>query len=149
MLARVVASLALLFGCAHPPAPRGFAASDDAAVRAVLAEQQAAWNAGDLAGFMAGYARSEQLVFTSGANIRNGWQATHDKYVAKYGRDKASMGTLAFEVLQVQPIGADGAVVLGRWRLTDTPVAGSGVFSVVLERRPEGWKVIHDHTSSD
>jgi ketosteroid isomerase-like protein len=44
---------------------------------------------------------------------------------------------------------ADGAVVLGRWRLTETPNAGSGVFSVVLERRPEGWRIIHDHTSAD
>jgi ketosteroid isomerase-like protein len=39
-------------------------------------------------------------------------------------------------------------VVLGRWRLTETAQAGSGVFSVVVERRPEGWRIVHDHTSS-
>ena len=44
---------------------------------------------------------------------------------------------------------AFAAIVLGRWKLTETPNAGSGVFSVVLERRPEGWRVIHDHTSAD
>ena len=59
------------------------------------------------------------------------------------------MGQLAFQVLEVQPAGPDAAVMLGRWRLTDTPQAGSGVFSIVFERRPEGWRVIHDHTSSD
>ena len=25
----------------------------------------------------------------------------------------------------------------------------SGVFSVVLERRPEGWRIVPDHTSSE
>ena len=59
------------------------------------------------------------------------------------------MGTLGFEILGIQHLGADGAVVLGRWKLTNTPNAGSGVFSVVLERRPEGWRVVHDHTSAD
>jgi beta-aspartyl-peptidase (threonine type) len=71
------------------------------------------------------------------------------RYRTRYGGDKAGMGQLAFEVLQVQPLGADGAVVLGRWRLTGTPKAASGVFSVVFERRPEGWRIVHDHTSLD
>ncbi len=98
---------------------------------------------------MAGYAQSPELVFTSGSKIRRGWQETHDKYKAKYGSDPSTMGRLSFEVLGVQALGADGAVVLGRWTLTDTPQAGSGVFSVVLARTAEGWKVVHDHTSSD
>jgi ketosteroid isomerase-like protein len=59
------------------------------------------------------------------------------------------MGKLSFEVIDVQPAGADGAVMLGRWRLTDTPAAGSGVFSIVFERHRDGWRIIHDHTSSD
>ena len=58
------------------------------------------------------------------------------------------MGRLGFEILGVQPVGADGAVVLGRWQL-DGPAAGSGIFSVVVERRSEGWRVIHDHTSTE
>ena len=128
--------------------PRAFTAGDRAAVEAVLAAQADAWNRGDLAGYMDGYARTDDLVFTSGAQIRRGWQETRDKYQARYGSDPSTMGRLTFELLGVQPVGADGAVVLGRWRL-DGPQAGSGVFSVVLERRPEGWRVVHDHTSSD
>lgn len=134
-------------GASVPPT-RAFGAHDEQAVRAVLTAQQDAWNAGDIEGFMAGYARSDALVFTSGGNIRRGWQETHDKFVARYGAAKDTMGTLAFEILGVQPIGADGAVVLGRWSL-DGPNAGAGVFSVILERQPDGWKVVHDHTSSD
>jgi len=72
----------------------------------------------------------------------------YDHYVARYGNDRASMGTLAFEVISIDAVGADGAIVLGRWKLTDTPAAGDGVFTVVLARRPEGWRIVHDHTSS-
>jgi ketosteroid isomerase-like protein len=114
-----------------------------------LAAQAEAWNRGDLAAYMDGYARTPELVFTSGGNVRRGWDETFAKYRARYGADPSTMGRLAFEILGVQAIGSDGAVVLGRWILTDTPVAGRGVFSVVLERRPEGWRVVHDHTSSD
>lgn len=138
-----------LVGCATTrPAPRAFGQDDERAVRDVLAAQVTAWNAGDLEGFMAGYARSDALVFTSGGKVRRGWQETHDKFVATYGAARDTMGQLVFEVLGVQPVGADGAVVLGRWSL-DGPNAGAGVFSVVLERQAGGWKVVHDHTSSD
>lgn len=129
--------------------PRAFTRADDAAVRAVLSTQQAAWNRGDLPGYMAGYLRSPALVFTSGGKIRHGWDETLAKYQARYGSDPSTMGTLGFEILSVQALGADGAVVLGRWRLTDTPALGAGVFSVVLARTADGWKIVHDHTSSD
>jgi ketosteroid isomerase-like protein len=120
---------------------------DRSAILAVLDDQVAAWNKGDLAGYMNGYAKSDELVFTSGGKVRKGWQVTHDTYLKKYAQDKTAMGTLKFEVLGVQSLGADGAVVLGNWILTGSPSDGRGVFSVVLERRPEGWRVIHDHTS--
>ena len=129
--------------------PRAFGPADERAVRAVLVAQQDAWNRGDLDGYMAGYTRSPDLVFTSGGKIRRGWQETYDKYRAKYGADRATMGRLGFELVAVQPLGADGVIVLGRWRLVDTPVAGAGVFSVALARTAGGWRVVHDHTSLD
>ena len=130
-------------------APRAFGPADDAAVRTVLSSQRDAWNRGDLDGFMAGYAHREDLVFTSGGKIRRGWRETYAKYRAKYGADRSTMGHLDFEILGVQPLGADGAIVLGRWKLTATPNAGGGVFSVALVRTPDGWRIVHDHTSID
>ncbi len=141
--------LLLVLGCAAAPSHvRSFQPMDRTSIIGVLDAQVAAWNRGDLAGYMDGYAKIDALVFTSGGNVRRGWQATHDSYLKKYAQDKSAMGKLEFEVLEVQPIGADGAVVLGNWILTGSPSDGRGVFSVVLERRPEGWRVIHDHTSS-
>ena len=98
---------------------------------------------------MEGYAQREDLVFTSGGKIRQGWQETLARYRARYGNDSSSMGTLDFEVLSIQSLGADGAVVLGRWKLRNLESPARGVFSVVLERGAEGWRIVHDHTSSD
>jgi uncharacterized protein (TIGR02246 family) len=126
-----------------------FQPKDRAAVRAVLDAQRDAWNRGDLAAYMAGYWKSDALIFTSGGKIRRGWQDAFDHYQARYGKDRAGMGHLDFEILDVDALGADHALVLGRWKLTDTPQAAGGVFSVILERQPEGWRIIHDHTSVD
>jgi uncharacterized protein (TIGR02246 family) len=155
MRALVLAAAIATAACARPrpvqtcPAPAAFSAADRAAVAALLASQQDAWNRGDLDGFMAGYLRSPDLVFTAAAQIRKGWDETFQKYRARYGTRPQTMGKLAFEVLEVQAVGSDGAVVLGRWRLINTDAAGSGVFSVVLARTAEGWRIVHDHTSSD
>ena len=142
-----VALAGLAAACAGPQ--RTFSGSDEGAIRSLLAAQEAAWNRGDLDGYMGGYLHSDELVFTSASKIRRGWQETHDKYKTKYGSDPSTMGKLGFEILGVQQLGADGAIVLGRWTLTDTPNAGSGIFSVALRRTETGWLVVHDHTSSD
>lgn len=143
------ALLVLAGACATAAPPRRFTPADRTQVLGVLRAQEKAWNAGDLDAFLAGYVRTPDLVFTSGAQVRRGYEETAQRYRTRYGTDGAALGQLAFEVLGVQSAGADAAVVLGRWRLTDTPNAGGGVFSVVLERRREGWRIIHDHTSSE
>jgi uncharacterized protein (TIGR02246 family) len=135
----------LAVACATP----GLGTAERAAVTSVLTRQSEAWNRGDLAAYMEGYARDPKLLFTSGGTIRRGYDEARAAYEKRYGSDRASMGQLVFEILDVQPVGKGGAVVLGRWRLTETPSAGQGVFSVVLERREGRWQIIHDHTSSD
>lgn len=139
-------------GCAHSSdTGRCEASFDKAAVVAVLDDQRAAWNAGDLDGFLAGYEQSEALLFTSGAKIRRGFAENRDKYRARYGDARETMGALSFEVLDVRPLGqcSDAAVVLGRWAVSESGQAGSGVFSVILEHQADGWKIVHDHTSED
>ncbi|MFO0635748.1 MAG: SgcJ/EcaC family oxidoreductase [Nannocystaceae bacterium] len=130
--------------------PREFDDGDRRAIEGLLAQQAAAWNAGDLDGFMAAYERGDALIFTSGGEIRRGWQTTHDRYVARYGGAGGAhqMGSLTFEVLDVRALGSDGAMVLGQWTLTETPKAGSGIFSLALVRTTAGWRIVHDHTSA-
>lgn len=130
--------------------PPKFTDADRGAIETLLADQATAWNEGDLVAFMAGYEQSEDLVFTSGAKIRRGWETTRKRYEDRYGSGQDSnMGKLAFEILDVRALGADGAIVLGKWKLTETPEAGGGVFSLGMVRTPEGWRIVHDHTSSE
>ncbi len=126
-----------------------FEPSDDTAIRGVMATQVDSWNRGDIEAFMAGYVRSPELVFTSGGQIRHGFDETLAKYKAKYGADKSTMGHLGFEILSIQHLGADGAIVLGKLALSDGPNANGGVFSVAFDRTSAGWRIVHDHTSAD
>lgn len=138
---------------APPPTPDpacSSAFSEDGVV-AVLEGQRQAWNRGELDGFLAAYEPSEDLLFTSGAQIRRGFEETRRKYRARYGQAPETMGELGFEILDVRALGRcrDGAIVLGRWVVTGGDAPGSGVFSVILERREDRWLIVHDHTSSD
>jgi uncharacterized protein (TIGR02246 family) len=148
----IVANVGFLLGCSRAAAPPACDGSfDESAVVRVLDEQRGAWNRGDLDAFLSGYEASERLLFTSGGNVRRGLEETRAKYQARYGQKPETMGQLSFEILDVRALGscADAAIVLGRWTLTETPVAGSGVFSVILERHADRWQIVHDHTSSD
>ncbi|MDX2088735.1 MAG: nuclear transport factor 2 family protein [Kofleriaceae bacterium] len=120
---------------------------DHTAVTDVLRTQADAWNRGDLAGYMDGYAKTDNLVFTSGGKVRRGWRATFDTYQQKYAAKPGAMGHLEFGVIQIDALGADGAVVLGTWRLSGSEHPGNGVFTVVFARLSEGWRIVHDHTS--
>jgi len=139
----------MLAGCASS-APRvgHFQPDDRAAITAVIEGQARAWNRGDFQGYMDGYAHTPALIFTSGGNVRHGWQDAFDHFQARYATDPKAMGTLVFKIESIDAVGADGAVVLGDWDLTGAEHPGRGVFTLVFERRAEGWRIIHDHTSS-
>ena len=120
------------------------------AVRAVLAAQVAAWNRGDLEGYMAGYWRSPDLVFFSNGQETRGWQATLDRYRARYQGSGQQMGTLDFPVLDVLTLGPESAVARGRWRLKMADGKElTGMTTVVFRKLREGWRIVHDHSSAD
>ncbi|HTE54119.1 MAG TPA: nuclear transport factor 2 family protein [Kofleriaceae bacterium] len=143
----LLVALAALSSAAACATTHQFTATDRTTVASLLEHQRQAWNRGDLDGYMSGYAITPDLVFTAETKIRRGFQQTRASYRKRYGANRAAMGTLQLQILDIQPAGPDAAVVLGRWRLRNTPSAARGVFTVVLERRPEGWRIIHDHTS--
>jgi beta-aspartyl-peptidase (threonine type) len=122
---------------------------EEASVRQVLRDQEAAWNRGDLDGFMAGYWKSPELTFFSGGKVTRGWQATLERYRQKYQADGQEMGKLSFSELTVERVGPDACVVRGRFTLKRSKDTPTGLFTLVVRRLPEGWRVVHDHTSVD
>jgi ketosteroid isomerase-like protein len=120
-----------------------------AAVERVLHAQQDAWNHHDLEGFLAGYWKSPELTFFSGVKETSGWQATLDRYRSTYNSPGHEMGKLEFSGLRTEMLGPEAAFVRGEWHLTmpdgKTP---HGLFTLVFHKFPDGWKIVHDHTSA-
>ena len=131
------------FVCAAAEQPSNSAAE----IQSVLSAQQDAWNRGDIDAFMNGYARSASTVFISEDEVRRGWETVRDRYRVKYS-DRAKMGALSFSDIEVTMLSPDAAAVLGRWRLKRANDEPHGRFTLIFKRLPEGWRIVHDHTSA-
>ena len=118
----------------------------ETAIRKVMDDQVAAWNRGDIDGFMAGYWRSENLTFISGTNVTRGWQKTLDNYKKAYDT-RAKMGVLTFSDLEFTMLSKDAAVVLGSWALKREKDDPRGRFTLTFRKFKEGWRIVMDHTS--
>jgi ketosteroid isomerase-like protein len=116
-------------------------------IRRVLEVQQQDWNRGDIESFMRGYERGDSLVFTSGGKIFRGWDEALRRYKTRY-RDREAMGQLEFSQLEMTILSDTAAIVLGKWSLQRRNDSPGGVFTLALRKGSEGWKIIHDHTSS-
>lgn len=114
-------------------------------IRAVMNEQAAAWNNGDIPGFMRGYWNSDKLVFV-GSAVTRGWQPTMDRYKKSYD-SREKMGTLTFSDLEIEVLSKDAAVVLGSWAIARTADSPHGKFTLIFRKFKDGWKIVHDHTS--
>src|SRR6266849_4971260 len=120
---------------------------DRAAITKILEAQQSAWNGGNVDAFLEGYWHSADLTFSGTGGIARGWDAVLARYKKNYP-DRAAMGHLDFSGLKFHFLGADAALVLGHWHLARAQGDIGGVFSLVFQRVPEGWRIIHDHTSA-
>jgi ketosteroid isomerase-like protein len=118
-----------------------------AAVRKVIEEQQAAWNRGDIEGFMDGYAREEATTFVSADAVTRGWQTVLDRYKKSYD-SREKMGTLEFTELEFRPVSPFYVAALGRWHLKGVSGDPRGRFTLLFRRTAAGWRIVHDHTSS-
>jgi len=115
-------------------------------VRKVMDEQVAAWNRGDIEGFMKGYWNSPAMTFVSGDTVTKGWQPTLERYKKSYDT-RAKMGVLSFSELEITVTGKGSAVVLGRFTLVREADKPTGMFTLNFRKLKDGWKIILDHTS--
>jgi beta-aspartyl-peptidase (threonine type) len=118
-------------------------------IESVLQAQVNAWNGGKLEKFMETYWNSPELTFFSGGNSLSGWQATLERYRNRYQQEGQDMGHLNFSDLKIVELSSDSGFVRGRFHLQRKGMEdATGLFTLILRRLPEGWKIIHDHTSA-
>jgi ketosteroid isomerase-like protein len=121
---------------------------DQQQIKQVLAVQQAAWNKGDLDGFMAGYWKSDSLMFIGKRGVTKGWLPTLDNYKKSYP-DKASMGTLQFDIISIEITSKNTAYVVGKWHLKREESKGDleGHFTLLFKKIDKHWVIVSDHSS--
>lgn len=118
-------------------------------VRRLLDEQDAAWNRADIDTAMGYYWKSGGLTYAGPDGVTRGWQGLLERYERIYPDTKAK-GQVTYSDLEVSLLAPDAALVLSRWRLDrDAGDPLTGVFTFVLRKFPEGWRVVHDHSSTD
>jgi ketosteroid isomerase-like protein len=119
------------------------------AIREVMLRQQADWNIGNIPGFMSGYLKSDALRFASGGTITQGWAETLARYQQHYDSPE-KMGRLKFDIVSIDVLAPAAAVVFGRWELTlvSDEIKPNGLFTLVFRLTADGWRIVHDHTSS-
>lgn len=113
-------------------------------IRALLQTQQDAWNEGDIDKFMEGYWKSDSMQFVGGT-IRQGWQATLERYKQTYP-DRAAMGTLQFDIWQVVRISEDACLLTGKYTLMRANDQPSGPFTLIFRVKNGKWVITYDHT---
>ena len=112
----------------------------------ILGQQKIAWNRGDLESFMSHYWQSDDFTFQSGGNRLLGWENLRLRYQKNYSGE--NMGKLDFTDLDIKVLSRNIVLVLGRWEVQTEGSTKGGLFRLVFQRKPEGWRIIHDHTSS-
>jgi len=118
-------------------------------VESMLNESAVDWNRGDLDGFMDDYLHSENTTYVGGRGLISGVDSIRARYAPLF-EPGAARDSLRFEDVRVRRLAAVYALATARWILyRDGTVTGSGPFTLVLRRTSAGWKIVHDHSSSD
>lgn len=117
------------------------------AITRVLEAQVKAWNKGDVEGYMTGYWKSDSTSFVSGGSVLRGYDAVLARYRKNYGTPE-KMGTLSFSDLNITVLSPEAAVVTGAWKLVKTNDQPGGRFTLIFRKKPAGWRIVYDHTSS-
>ena len=154
--ARVVAMSLTVFvtafaasGCAGrtragPASP--LRAPDEAAIRGTLDGMVRAWNGADLSAHVAPYLDS--AAFMTGAGPVRGRERTAASLERSFWRAGRPTRALRFERVEARPLGADHALVTGRFVLGGGGEGAerAGWFTLVWVRTAAGWRILHDHS---
>lgn len=145
----VLSMLCLVSGCKHLGRTASSEPPPEEEIRAVLTRQVNAWNAGDIDLFMETYVKTDALRFASGGTVRRGWQQTLERYRSRYPTREA-MGKVTFVNVEIKRLSSEWAEAFGEYKLQreGNYQDASGLFTLLLFKTGDGWRILHDHTSA-
>ena len=125
----------------------GARAQESAGIERVIREMQGAWNRGDFRGYMQGF-QNPGVVFVSKGRFQRDWQGTLDHYIADYGASTDSRGTLCFYDIRIQPLAADAAQLISRYRLLRAEQPQYGINTRLMRKIEGRWVIALNHVSA-
>jgi ketosteroid isomerase-like protein len=134
--------LSLIASCTNPEDIKNGRNS----IKSLMNNQQAAWNNGDIEGFMKAYWKSDSLVFIGSRGLTYGWETVLSNYRKSYP-DQAAMGKLSFNNRLIREIDNNHFWVAGQWKLYRETDTISGHYTLVWKRINGQWRIISDHSS--
>lgn len=114
-------------------------------IKSVLLNQQIAWNEGNIEAFMSGYWQSDSLTFIGSKGLTYGWDNTLNNYKKSYP-DTATMGKLRFEIIKLDILSDDAAILIGRYVLTREKDQPTGLFTLIWKKINDKWLIVADQT---
>ncbi len=148
----LVVALTALAACARggavetAPPP---SAQTERDIRTLLVRSADAWNDGDLDGFLLPYLHSDEVSYVGSRGPVRGYERLRQNYASSYWRNGDPDRKLGFRDIEVTPLGASYALAVGWYVLSnrgDGRETDRGIFSLVLRRTPDGWRILHDHS---
>ena len=120
---------------------------DHQRIRAVFESGCAAWNRGDIDGYLAAYWNSDKVRWVSEGTVRYGFEAIAAGFKAHFDSSD-NMGRLEVTNLDIQLFGENDALVFGAWIQTTPMARHHGVFTVQLKKIDGEWLIVSDHSST-
>ena len=134
-----------IFGCLilGMSCERPTRSEDIIAIKAVLTEQQEAWNAYELERFMEGYWENDSLKFYGSNGVTYGWDKTLANYKKRYP-SRSHTGTLEFTLEEISEVDKNSYYVMGQYYLSRDMGDANGVFLIIFRKINGEWKIIAD-----
>ncbi len=145
---KVIYFLMITFAVSVPFYPKGEQSTESikTEVKKILDLSVEGWNSGNLEDYMQCYLKSESMRFVGNNSFNMGWINTLNRYKKSYP-DKKSMGILSFSDIDITVISSDAVLVFGRWTLSYKDRKKTGLYTLLLRKFEQGWKIVHDHSS--
>jgi len=120
---------------------------DRQSIQTLFESSCAAWNRGDIDGYLAGYWHSDKVRWISGGTVRYGFEGIASAYRTRFSTPD-DMGKLEVANLEIQNLGDVDALVFGAWTQTTDAARHHGVFTVHVKKIEGRWLIVSDHSST-